>query len=142
MTDGACAVAQGDAIDGDSLGHDAAAAAVAGKADDAGQENNDCGGNNGDDKCSSTSPPPHRHHSSATLSAMPLLQPACCCWASRCPGLTSITASPRGQEVEGHQAGLQKMTVEKKNDLMRKLAELDAEDANDNESVPPSLTPV
>jgi hypothetical protein len=34
------------------------------------------------------------------------------------------------------------MTAEEKNDLMRKLAELDAEDANDDESVPPSPTPV
>ncbi len=31
---------------------------------------------------------------------------------------------------------------EEKSDLMRKLAALDAEDANDNESAPPSLTPV
>ena len=73
---------------------------------------------------------------------MPLPQPARCCWASRCPGLTSNTATPRGQEEEGHRAGLQKMTAEEKNDLMRKLAELDAEDANDNESTPPSPTPV
>ncbi len=35
-----------------------------------------------------------------------------------------------------------KMTAEEKNDLMRKLAELDAEDANDDESMPPSPTPV
>ncbi len=38
--------------------------------------------------------------------------------------------------------GLQKMTAEEKNDLMRKLAELDAEDANDYESVPPSPNPM
>ncbi len=37
---------------------------------------------------------------------------------------------------------LQKMMAEEKNDLMQKLAELDAEDANDYESVPPSSTPV
>jgi hypothetical protein len=35
-----------------------------------------------------------------------------------------------------------KMTAKEKSDLMRKLAEFDAEDANDNESAPPSLTPV
>ncbi len=35
-----------------------------------------------------------------------------------------------------------KMTAEEKNDLMRKLAELDAEDANDDESTPPSPAPV
>jgi hypothetical protein len=35
-----------------------------------------------------------------------------------------------------------KMTAEEKNDLMQKLAELYAEDANDNESVPPHPTPV
>jgi hypothetical protein len=34
------------------------------------------------------------------------------------------------------------MTAEEKNDLMRKLAELDMEDANDDESAPPSPTPV
>jgi hypothetical protein len=34
------------------------------------------------------------------------------------------------------------MTAEEKNDLMRKLAELDVEDANDDESTPPSLTPM
>jgi hypothetical protein len=35
-----------------------------------------------------------------------------------------------------------KMTGKEKNDLMQKLAELDTEDANDDESVPPSPTPV
>jgi hypothetical protein len=34
------------------------------------------------------------------------------------------------------------MTAEEKNDLLRKLAELDAEVANDDESAPPSPTPV
>jgi hypothetical protein len=34
------------------------------------------------------------------------------------------------------------MMAEEKNDLMRKLAELDMEDANDDESVPPSPTPM
>jgi hypothetical protein len=34
------------------------------------------------------------------------------------------------------------MTAKEKNDLMRKLAELDVEDANDYASVPPSPTPV
>jgi hypothetical protein len=32
------------------------------------------------------------------------------------------------------------MMAEEKNDLMRKLAEFDVEDANDNESAPPSPT--
>ncbi len=34
------------------------------------------------------------------------------------------------------------MTAKEKNDLMRKLAELDAEDANDYESAPPNPPPV
>jgi hypothetical protein len=34
------------------------------------------------------------------------------------------------------------MMAEEKNDLMRKLAELDAKDANDYESTPPSPTPM
>jgi hypothetical protein len=34
------------------------------------------------------------------------------------------------------------MTAEEKNDLMRKLAEVDTEDANDDESTPPSPTPM
>ncbi len=45
-------------------------------------------------------------------------------------------------EEEGHRAGLQKMTAEEKSDLMRKLTELDMEDANDDESAPPSPTPM
>jgi hypothetical protein len=35
-----------------------------------------------------------------------------------------------------------KMMAKEKSDLMRKLEELDAEDANDNECMPPSPTPV
>ncbi len=35
-----------------------------------------------------------------------------------------------------------KMMAEEKNDLMRKLAELDTEDANDDESAPSSPTPM
>jgi hypothetical protein len=35
-----------------------------------------------------------------------------------------------------------KMMAREKSDLMQKLAELDAEDTNDDECVPPSLTPV
>jgi hypothetical protein len=34
------------------------------------------------------------------------------------------------------------MMAKEKNDLMQKLAELDMEDANDDESAPPSPTPV
>ncbi len=34
------------------------------------------------------------------------------------------------------------MMAKEKNDLMQKLAELDVEDTNDNESAPPSPTPV
>jgi hypothetical protein len=34
------------------------------------------------------------------------------------------------------------MMVEEKIDLIQKLAELDEEDTNDNESAPPSPTPV
>ncbi len=35
-----------------------------------------------------------------------------------------------------------KMTAKEKNNLMQKMAELGAEDANDDESVPPRPTPV
>jgi hypothetical protein len=35
-----------------------------------------------------------------------------------------------------------KMTAKEKSDLMLKLAELEAEDVNDNESTPPSPTPM
>ncbi len=35
-----------------------------------------------------------------------------------------------------------KMMTKEKNDLMQKLAELDAENANNNESTPPSPTPM
>jgi hypothetical protein len=35
-----------------------------------------------------------------------------------------------------------KMTAKEINDLMQKVAKLDVEDASDNESVPPSPTPV
>ncbi len=35
-----------------------------------------------------------------------------------------------------------KMMAEEKSDLMWKLAELDAEDTNDDESTPPSPTPL
>jgi hypothetical protein len=34
------------------------------------------------------------------------------------------------------------MMAEEKNDLMQKLAELDEENANDDESAPPSPTPM
>jgi hypothetical protein len=43
---------------------------------------------------SSTCPPLCHHCSSATLSAMPLPRPACCCWALRCLGSMSNTATP------------------------------------------------
>jgi hypothetical protein len=43
---------------------------------------------------SSTHPPPRHPWSLATSSAIPLPRPACCCWASRCPGSTSNTATP------------------------------------------------
>jgi hypothetical protein len=35
-----------------------------------------------------------------------------------------------------------KMTADEKSDLMQKLTELDTEDANDNESMSPSPTPM
>ncbi len=38
--------------------------------------------------------------------------------------------------------GFATVIIKEKNDLMRKLAELDMEDANDNECVPPSPTPM
>jgi hypothetical protein len=34
------------------------------------------------------------------------------------------------------------MTAKEKSDIMQKLAELNVEDANENESAPPSLTPL
>jgi hypothetical protein len=49
---------------------------------------------------------------------------------------------PESEKKKDIERAFKKMTAEKKNDLMRKLAELDAEDANDDESTPPSPTPV
>ncbi len=43
------------------------------------------------------------------------------------------------KDIEG---AYKKMTAEEISDLMQKLAELDAEDANDGESAPPSPTPM
>ncbi len=42
----------------------------------------------------------------------------------------------------GFKRAYKKMMAKEKSDLMQKLEELDAEDANDNECAPPSHTPV
>jgi hypothetical protein len=44
---------------------------------------------------------------------------------------------PEAENKKVIERACKKMTAEEKNDLMRKLAELDAEDANDDESAPP-----
>ncbi len=49
---------------------------------------------------------------------------------------------PEAEKKKDIERAYKKMTAEEKNDLMRKLAELDMEDANDNESAPPSPTPM
>jgi hypothetical protein len=49
---------------------------------------------------------------------------------------------PEAKKKKDIELAYKKMTAEEKNDLMRKLAELDAEDANDDETAPPSPTPV
>ncbi len=47
---------------------------------------------------------------------------------------------PEAEKKKDIEQAYKKMTAEEKNDLMRKLAELDTEDANDDESAPPSPT--
>jgi hypothetical protein len=49
---------------------------------------------------------------------------------------------PEAKKKKDIKQAYKKMMAKKKNDLMRKLAELDVEDANDDESVPPSPTPM
>ncbi len=49
---------------------------------------------------------------------------------------------PEAEKKKDIERAYKKMTAKEKSDLMRKLAELDAEDTNDNESAPPSPTPV
>ncbi len=49
---------------------------------------------------------------------------------------------PEAEKKKDIERAYKKMTAEEKNDLIRKLAELDADDANDDESAPPSPTPV
>jgi hypothetical protein len=77
----------------------------------------------------------------------PLQQCNCCGWLAavgHC-GAQDRRLTPRLPEAKkkkDKKAGLQKMTAEEKNDLMRKLAELDVVDTNDYESAPPSPTPV
>jgi hypothetical protein len=44
---------------------------------------------------------------------------------------------PDAKKKKDIERAYKKMTAEEKNDLMRKLAELDMEDANDKESTPP-----
>jgi hypothetical protein len=49
---------------------------------------------------------------------------------------------PETKKKKDIKRAYKKMTAKEKNDVMQKLAELDAEDANDNESAPPSPTPM
>jgi hypothetical protein len=44
---------------------------------------------------------------------------------------------PEAKKKKDIEWAYKKMTAKEKNDLMQKLAELDVEDANDNESAPP-----
>ncbi len=65
--------------------------------------------------------------------------------SSICPPPHCHCSTPQLPEVKKKkdiERAYKKMTAKEKNDLMQKLAELEAEDANDNESVPPSPTPV
>ncbi len=128
------------------------AATAAGEADNAGQENDVRGGDDGDDdedddkwgrgawfnssSSSSSSgrrPPRQRCHCHRRLAAV----------GHR--GARDRRPTPRTPEAKKKkdiERVYKKMTAEEKNDLMRKLAELDAEDANDDESAPPSPTPM
>ncbi len=56
----------------------------------------------------------------------------------QCPTL----GLPEAKKKKDIKRAYKKMMADEKNDLMRKLAELDAEDTNDNKSMPPSPTPV
>ncbi len=49
---------------------------------------------------------------------------------------------PEAEKKMDVERAYKKMTAEEKSDVMRKLSELDAEDTNDNESAPPSPTPM
>ncbi len=49
---------------------------------------------------------------------------------------------PEAKKKRDIERAYKKITTKEKNDLMRKLEELDAEDANDDESAPPSPTPM
>ena len=56
----------------------------------------------------------------------------------RCP----TPRLPEAKKKKDIERAYKKMTVKAKNNLMRNLAELDMEDANDDESAPPSPTPM
>jgi hypothetical protein len=120
-----------------------AIAGVTGKADNAGQENDSRGGNNGDndeddDKWGRGA---QFNSSSSLLSSFVGLFVSNAIAAASL--LLSGIAVPRmAEKKKDIERVYKKMTAKEKNDLMRKLAELDAEDANDDESVPPSPTPV
>ncbi len=49
---------------------------------------------------------------------------------------------PEAEKKKDIERAYKKMTAKEKSDLVQKLAELDAKDTKDNESVPPSPTPV
>jgi hypothetical protein len=49
---------------------------------------------------------------------------------------------PEAKKKKDIERAYKKMTAKEKNNLMRKLAELDVDDVNDDESAPPSPTPM
>ncbi len=49
---------------------------------------------------------------------------------------------PEAEKKKNIKRAYKKLMAKEKNDLMQKLAELDAENTNDNESTPPSPTPL
>jgi hypothetical protein len=49
---------------------------------------------------------------------------------------------PEAEKKKDIKRAYKKMMAKENNDLIQKLAELDTEDANDDESAPPSPTPV
>ncbi len=57
-----------------------------------------------------------------------------------CPGSTSTPQLPEAEKKKDIKRAYKKMMAKEKNELMRKRAELDVEDANDDESASPSPT--
>ncbi len=78
-------------------------------------------------------PPCQRFHHRGQLAAV-----GHCGAQGQCP----IPRLPEAKKKKDIKQAYKKMTAEEKNDFMQKLAEFDAEDTNDNESAPPSPTPM